>query len=193
MSEKGSKSPISRVLCPATSGAASPVTVIPLGPALPPASSDLPGEVAPGEPERAGRAARTAIPLFGLAPHGVCRAPDRHRPGGALLPHRFTLTSPEGGAVCFLLHFPSRHCASPLASMPPVGVRTFLSTRAGSDRAGLFDHDQDSTSPLDQLSRRRKMRLKSPPAASDLPPSTSRDSAASRRPAGDLGLHAARR
>ena len=29
-------------------------------------------------------------------------------------------------AVCFLLHFPSRHRAWPLASLLPVGVRTFL-------------------------------------------------------------------
>jgi hypothetical protein len=32
-------------------------------------------------------------------------------------------------AVCSLLHFPSRRRASPLASMLPVGVRTFLSAR----------------------------------------------------------------
>jgi len=31
-----------------------------------------------------------------------------------------------GSAVCFLLHFPSRHRAWPLASLLPVGVRTFL-------------------------------------------------------------------
>jgi hypothetical protein len=31
--------------------------------------------------------------LFGLAPQGVCRAVDTHVRRGALLPHRFTLTS----------------------------------------------------------------------------------------------------
>ena len=34
--------------------------------------------------------------LFGLAPNGVCRAANRYRPRGALLPHLFTLT----GADC---------------------------------------------------------------------------------------------
>ena len=34
--------------------------------------------------------------------------------------------SEERSAVCFLLHFPSRHRAWPLASLLPVGVRTFL-------------------------------------------------------------------
>ena len=32
----------------------------------------------------------------------------------------------SGSAVCFLLHFPSRHRAWRLASLLPVGVRTFL-------------------------------------------------------------------
>ena len=159
---KGSKSPISRVLCPAAR----------LGRAAGHGHSSGTGVAAgleqptrgsrPGEPERAGRAARAAIPLFGLAPHGVCLAPDRRRPGGALLPRRFTLTLPEGGAVCFLLHFPSHHCASPLASMPPVGVRTFLSTRTWSDRAGLFDRRHDSTRGAGQPSRRRKIRPNKP-------------------------------
>jgi len=31
-----------------------------------------------------------------------------------------------GSAVCFLLHFPSHRHAWPLASLLPVGVRTFL-------------------------------------------------------------------
>ncbi len=55
--EKGSKSPISRVLCRRL---ATPVTVIPLGPALPPASSNLPGEVVPAN--RNGRDGRPALP-----------------------------------------------------------------------------------------------------------------------------------
>jgi len=68
--------------------------------------------------------------LFGLAPQGVCHAVAAHAGRGALLPHRFTLTSarpkPCGSAVCSLLHFPSCHHAWPLASLLPVGVRTFL-------------------------------------------------------------------
>ncbi len=34
----------------------------------------------------------TTLPIFGLAPGGVCRAPTVTRSGGGLLPHRFTLT-----------------------------------------------------------------------------------------------------
>jgi len=69
--------------------------------------------------------------LFGLAPQGVCRAVAAHAGRGALLPHRFTLASlpclrSARSAVCFLLHFPSRHRAWPLASLLPVRVRTFL-------------------------------------------------------------------
>ena len=66
--------------------------------------------------------------LFGLAPQGVCHAIVAHARCGALLPHRFTLTATPGGvvAVCFLLHFPSRHHAWTLSSLLPVGVRTFL-------------------------------------------------------------------
>src|SRR5687767_14616644 len=36
------------------------------------------------------------------------------------------LSCDRRSAVCFLLHFPSRHRAWPLASLLPVGVRTFL-------------------------------------------------------------------
>src|SRR5437588_4555560 len=72
--------------------------------------------------------------LFGLAPQGVCRAAPTRVGRGALLPHRFTLTSssatpcdvPRRSAVCSLLHFPSRRRAWPLASLLPVRVRTFL-------------------------------------------------------------------
>ena len=49
-----------------------------------------------------------------------------HRGTGALLPHLFTLTPPYGGAVYFLLHFPSRCRDSTLWSTLPCGVRTFL-------------------------------------------------------------------
>jgi len=71
--------------------------------------------------------------LFGLAPQGVCRAAPTRVGRGALLPHRFTLTSSSSilrwtrrSAVCSLLHFPSRRRAWPLASLLPVRVRTFL-------------------------------------------------------------------
>ena len=48
--------------------------------------------------------------LFGLASDGVCQADAVTHAAGALLPHRFTLTS-RGEAVCFLWHFPSGHPA----------------------------------------------------------------------------------
>ncbi len=72
--------------------------------------------------------------LFGLAPQGVCRAAHARAGRGALLPHRFTLASSSchcgsrRSAVYSLLHFPSRHRAWPLASLLPVGARTFLDT-----------------------------------------------------------------
>ena len=49
-------------------------------------SSNLPGN----------DAGRVIVPLFGLAPGGVCRAVRRCPRRGALLPHRFTLTAPCG-------------------------------------------------------------------------------------------------
>src|SRR5699024_4129862 len=41
-------------------------------------------------PTRGLRGPRVVL-LFGLAPGGVCRAANRYRSRGALLPHRFTL------------------------------------------------------------------------------------------------------
>jgi len=66
--------------------------------------------------------------LFGLAPDGVYQAFPVTWKTGALLPHRFTLTSHflRWLAVCSLLHFPSRHRDSTLWSVLPCGVRTFL-------------------------------------------------------------------
>ncbi len=120
-----SERPISRVLFRDRSRGA----VIPLRPPLPTVFSNLPGNgrALPKEPW-AGRAARITVPLFGLAPHGVYRASRRHRRSGALLPHPFTLTgaTEAAQAVYSLLHFPSRRRASPLASILPVGARTFL-------------------------------------------------------------------
>jgi len=54
---------------------------------------------------------RVATSLFGLAPGGVCLAVRCCHRRGALLPHRFTLTSAVTGAsaVYSLLHFPWAH------------------------------------------------------------------------------------
>ena len=68
--------------------------------------------------KHAGTRAATCVAtfLFGLAPSGVCHATECCHRRGALLPHRFTLTSfiAEASAVCFLLHFPSAHAAQAL-------------------------------------------------------------------------------
>jgi hypothetical protein len=98
--------------------------IIPLAPLLPTGSSDLP-ESSDGLPSNA--------LLFGLAPSGVCLAPDVTTGTGELLPHRFTLTSPPAEpiseAVCFLWHSPPRHRDWVLPSTPPFGARTFLRPR----------------------------------------------------------------
>ena len=105
--------PVSRVLS---------WTVIPLGPASPQGSSNLPG----------GTAGRGIASLFGLAPGGVCRA-------GLLPDSRCALTAPfhpyrlpEGnvGGI-FLLHFPSACAAQALPGTLPYGARTFLGIRKG--------------------------------------------------------------
>ncbi len=71
------------------------------------------------------------VPLFGLAPGGVCRAP--RSPGKLVRPYRTfsplpceTSKMPPHRAVYFLLHFPSRCRDSTLWSTLPCGVRTFL-------------------------------------------------------------------
>ncbi len=68
---------------------------------------------------------------FNLAPGGVYRAAPVTRGAGALLPHRFTLTHPEGWAVCSLWHCPASHLGLPLATALLCGVRTFLDPGPG--------------------------------------------------------------
>ena len=63
---------------------------IPLGPGLPPASSNQPGRLGQNHP-----ASKGAPSLFGLTPGGVYRAACRCRRRGALLPHPFTVTRPK--------------------------------------------------------------------------------------------------
>jgi len=96
---------------------------------LPPASSNLPGNWprTPKDP-KAGRAARVPFPYlvllrmgFSLSSDVAAEAVRSYRTISPLPPARRT------AAVSFLLHYPSRRRASPLASMPPVGARTFLS------------------------------------------------------------------
>ena len=75
-----------------------------LGPPLPMASSTLPALARGSRTCPANRTPRTACACtrWGLP------CPGRHRPGGALLPHPFTLTGPAEAAlaVCFLWHYP---------------------------------------------------------------------------------------
>jgi len=66
------------------------------------------------------------VPLFGLAPGGVYPAADCCQLRGALLPHHFTLTEPEGQAVYFLWHFPWARAPQALPGTLPNGARTFL-------------------------------------------------------------------
>jgi hypothetical protein len=68
--------------------------------------------------------------LLGLASGGVCLATPVTRNAGALLPHRFTLTTTRV-AVCFLWHFPASHLGLLLAITLLCEVRTFLDSGAG--------------------------------------------------------------
>ena len=63
--------------------------------------------------------------LLGLASGGVCLATPVTRDAGALLPHRFTLTTARM-AVCFLWHFPASRLGLLLAITLLCEVRTFL-------------------------------------------------------------------
>ncbi len=75
---------------------------IPLGQMFPFASSDQP------EPQIWKSIQRDSYLV--LLPVGFA-VPVCYQTSGALLPHRFILTDPEGSAVYFLLHFPSGHPA----------------------------------------------------------------------------------
>ena len=117
--------PVSRILSARAPLREYERAIIPLGPALLTASSNLPGGF--------GRAVLERLPIWSCSVRGfACH--DRHRPRGALLPHLFTLTHlrsrPCGlelrRAVYFLCHFPSGCPARALPGALPCGVRTFL-------------------------------------------------------------------
>ncbi len=95
---------------------------------LPGASSGLPagsGEQ-PSNACAAAPSVRPSWPCFGwgLPSHPVTRN------AGALLPHRFTLTTARV-AVCFLWHFPASHLGLLLAITLLCEVRTFLDSAPG--------------------------------------------------------------
>src|SRR3984885_11217205 len=89
----------------------------------PGASSGLPA----GSGEQPSNTCATApwCGLLGLASGGGCLATPVTRNAGALLPHRFTLTTARV-AVCFLWHFPASRPGLPLAITLLCEVRTFL-------------------------------------------------------------------
>ena len=96
---------------------------IPLGRTSPPASSGLPGD----------HAGHVNVPLFGLAPGGVCRAVDVAT--DAVRSYRTLSPLPfRRMAVCSLLHFPSAHAAQALPGTLPCGARTFLPHRSRRER-----------------------------------------------------------
>ena len=81
--------------------------------------------------------AGSATPVWSCFEWGL-PCPRCHHRGGALLPHRFTLTCTRQ-AVCFLWHFPAGRPDWPLASTLPYEARTFLPRhlRGASDHLGL--------------------------------------------------------
>src|SRR6185369_14545895 len=76
---------------------------------------------------------RTRCGLLGLASGGVCLATPVTRSAGALLPHRFTLTTARV-AVCSLWHCPASHLGLLLAITLLFEVRTFLESSGDDPR-----------------------------------------------------------
>src|SRR5690625_4716305 len=107
--------PIRRILSPEPEF---PGAAIHLGPALPQASSGLPGDSG-GLPSNV---SCMALLRMGFA--------EPHRSPGVLVVSYTTLSpSPHrSAAVCFLWHFPAGHPGWALPTILPCGVRTFLGT-----------------------------------------------------------------
>ncbi len=106
----------------------SPWMVIPLGPPLLAASSNLPVCIRWITATK-GKLRRI---LLGFAPGGVYLADLVTQAAGGLLHHRFTLTPQRiAKAVCFLWHWPAGHPGWLLATTVSDGVRTFLTRPAG--------------------------------------------------------------
>ena len=98
-----------------------PVTIY-LGPTLPAGSSGLPEDGA-GRPFSVHRSGRT-VPLFGLAPGGVCPTPALLR--APVRSYRTISPLPRKRGGMFLWHFPSSRLARVLPGTLPGGARTFL-------------------------------------------------------------------
>jgi hypothetical protein len=97
--------------------------VIPLGRPLPVGSSDLLGTWVRRGPRRR----LPAVPIWSCSGWGL-PCPPRHRGGGALLPHRFTLTGvAAGGLFSVALSFESPRLV--VDQHLALGARTFLGGR----------------------------------------------------------------
>jgi hypothetical protein len=141
----------------------------------PGASSGLPAGIGRATLERL-RGCTFRCNLLDLASGGVCLAIPVTRNAGALLPHRFTLTT-RGVAVCFLWHFPASHLGLPLAITLLCEVRTFLdSTPALSNRCAprppsQLVRDEHGTRCAMSRPMGRKRRARRLPEAISDPPS----------------------
>ena len=128
--------PVSRVLYGAKRFLAARVMAIPLGRSLPTASGDQPGR-RPGD-GLAGQSRRVA-PIRSCSRRGL-PCPVRRRPGGALLPHPFTLAATmacEGRIArrfAFCGAFPGVAPAGPYPAPCLRGARTFLCHAAAAIR-----------------------------------------------------------
>src|SRR3569832_1407152 len=77
--------------------------------------------------------AASLLPYLVLLRMGFAVPRDVGLARGALLPHRFTITTHalrRRSAVCSLLHCPSAHAAQVLPGTLPCGARTFLEALA---------------------------------------------------------------
>ena len=88
---------------------------------------------------------------FAVPPTLTCGAVRSYRTVSPLPP----APCGAGLAVCFLLHFPSRYRAWPLASLLPVGVRTFLGIVGTPPRSSGPLHARTITGAGAKTSRRR--------------------------------------
>jgi hypothetical protein len=121
--------------------------VIPLGRPFPDGSSDLLGT----ESARAPPAGNPAVPVWSCTGWGL-PCPPRHRGGGALLPHHFTLAGVSaGGLLSVALSFESPRLA--VSQHLALGARTFLAARPF--RGDQRDHPPRSGGTAEYRSRAR--------------------------------------
>ena len=116
------------------------VTVIPLGGTLLPRSCDLPG--GSNAPSRCVSAEAGSLPIWSCSVWGL-PCPEHCCPGGALLPHLFTLTTACAGryVFCGTGRLPALTLeARTLSGTLLCGVRTFLPGEPGRPSGPLASH-----------------------------------------------------